>query len=119
MNKIIDLDSQPLIAIWETSVSSVGCRDQNFRPASSSLELNDNEAEQLIRDVADLKPPVFVFAGDNPLSRSGIFSLVQYAASCNLHPSNAFDARLGSNSTDARCLEIGIAFASGVYAERS
>ncbi len=86
MNKIIDVDSQPLIAIWETCVSSVGCRDQNFRPASSTLELNDNEAEKLIRDVADLKPPVFVFAGDNPLSRSGIFSLVQYAASCNLHP---------------------------------
>ena len=86
MNKIIDLASQPLIAIWETSVSSVGCRDQNFRPASSAPELNDNEAEQLIRDVADLRPPVFVFAGDDPLSRNGIFSLVQYAASCNLHP---------------------------------
>ncbi len=86
MNKIIDLHSQPLIAIWETSVSSVGCRDQNFRPAISKLELNDSEAEQLIRDVADLKPPVFMFAGDDPLSRNGIYSLVQYAASCNLHP---------------------------------
>ena len=86
MNNIIDLDSQPLIATWETCVSSVGCRDQNFRPASTKLELNDNEAEQLIRDVAELKPPVFVFAGDDPLSRDGIFSLVQYAASCNLHP---------------------------------
>src|SRR5713226_9431728 len=86
MNKIIDLHSQPLIAIWETSVSSVGCRDQNFRPAISKLELNDSEAEQLIRDVADLKPPVFMFAGDDSLSRNGIYSLVQYAASCNLHP---------------------------------
>jgi AdoMet-dependent heme synthase len=86
MNKIIDLDSQPLIATWETSVSSVGCRDQNFRQATSKLELNDSEAEKLIRDVAELKPPVFMFAGDDPLSRDGICSLVQYAASCHLHP---------------------------------
>lgn len=86
MNKIIDLDSQPLIAIWETSVNPGRCRDQNFRPASAKLELNDYEAEQLIRDVSELKPPVFMFAGDDPLSRDGIFSLVQYAASCNLHP---------------------------------
>jgi AdoMet-dependent heme synthase len=86
MNKIFNLDSQPFIAIWETSVSSVGCHDQNLRPATSKLELNDSEAEQLIRDVAELKPPVFMFAGDDPLSRDGIYSLVQYAASCNLHP---------------------------------
>lgn len=86
MNKIIDLDSQPLIAIWETSISPGRCRDQNFRPATTQLELNDDEAEQLIREVADLKPPVFVFAGDDPLSRDGIYSLVQYAASNNLHP---------------------------------
>jgi radical SAM protein with 4Fe4S-binding SPASM domain len=86
MNKIIDLDSQPLIAIWETSVPHGRCRDQNFRPADAKLELNDDEAEQLIRDVAELKPPVFVFAGADPMRRHGIYSLVQYAASCNLHP---------------------------------
>ncbi len=85
MHKIIDLNSQPLIAIWETTVSQVERRDQNFRPAAE-LELNDSEAEQLIRDVAELKPPVFVFAGDDPLSRDGIYGLVQYAASSNLHP---------------------------------
>jgi len=86
MNKIIDLDSQPLIAIWETTVTHGRCRDQNFRPADTKLELNDDEAEQLIRDVAELKPPVFVFAGADPLRRHGIYSLVQYAASSNLHP---------------------------------
>jgi AdoMet-dependent heme synthase len=85
MNKIIDLESQPLIAIWETTVSQIERRDQNFRPATK-LELNDSEAEQLIRDVAELKPPVFVFAGDDPLGRDGIYGLVQYAASSNLHP---------------------------------
>ena len=35
MNKIIDLDSQPLIAIWETTVSQVERRDQSFRPVQS------------------------------------------------------------------------------------
>lgn len=45
------------------------------------------EAEKLIRDVADLRAPVFVFAGANPLARSEIVSLVRYACSCGLRPS--------------------------------
>jgi radical SAM protein with 4Fe4S-binding SPASM domain len=50
------------------------------------LELTDREAEQLIRDIAELRPPVFILAGHDPLQRENICSLLQYAASNDLHP---------------------------------
>ena len=51
-----------------------------------NLEITDKEAEQLIRDVAELRPPVFVFAGADPLGRKDINSLVRYAVACKLRP---------------------------------
>ncbi len=86
MTNNFDLQSQPLVAIWETNSGFAPQPSDTVDSGNDHLELTDSEAEQLIRDVAELHPPVFVFAGADPLRRDNILSLVQYAASCGLHP---------------------------------
>lgn len=87
MTTNFDVHSQLFAAIWETNAQSPPAeRGGSFFSLNHKLELTDKEAEQLIRDVAELRPPRFVFAGADPLQRDGIYSLVQYAASCGLHP---------------------------------
>ena len=82
-----DLQWQPFAAIWEIN-ARIGpqCSDSPVPTSNDDLELTDKEAERLLRDVAELRPRVFVMAGADPLRRSSIYSLVQYAASCGLHP---------------------------------
>jgi radical SAM protein with 4Fe4S-binding SPASM domain len=94
-----DFQSHPLVAIWETNARTgpqIG--DIVQFPAGDRLKLTDKEAEQLIRDVAELRPPVFILAGDDPLRRENIYSLLQYAASNGLHPRML----LGPNSEPMR-----------------
>jgi AdoMet-dependent heme synthase len=87
MTNNFDFQSHPLVAIWETNIDLGPPGDGlAFFPSDDQLELTDKEAEKMIRDLAELKPPVLVFAGADPLRRKNIYSLVQYAASCGLHP---------------------------------
>lgn len=99
MTTNFNFHSHPFVAIWETNAGfGPQVHDKLDFPLSGPLELSDKEAEQLIRDVAELRPPVFFFAGDDPLRREKIYSLVQYAASCGLHP----NMMLGPNSNVTR-----------------
>ena len=82
MENKIDLNTTPLIVVWETTTPPASERPPS--PLASS-ELTDPEAEQLIREIGELGPRVFVFTGD-PLKRPGILSFVRYAVSCHLHP---------------------------------
>jgi radical SAM protein with 4Fe4S-binding SPASM domain len=87
MTNNFDFQSHPLVAIWEANSDLARPSDGLVLfPSGDKLELTDKEAEQMIRDLAELKPPVLVFAGADPLRRANICSLVQYAASCGLHP---------------------------------
>jgi len=99
MTTNFDFQSHPLVAIWETNArtgSQIG--DTVQFPGGDHLELTDREAEQLIRDIAALRPAVFIFAGHDPLQRKNIYSLLQYAASNGLHPQMI----LGPNFEPAR-----------------
>ncbi len=87
MTNNFEFQSHPLAAIWETNQRSGPISGDSHFPRPPNLELTDYEAEQMIRDVAELNPPMFVFAGDDPLRREGILSLVQYADACRLKPS--------------------------------
>ena len=87
MKQILDLEKGPLVAVWETTQSC----DPDYclatgQPERDPLELTSSEAEKMIRDVAELRPPMFALAGGRPLDREDIYSLVCYAASCHLHP---------------------------------
>ena len=89
MNANFDLSQRPLVVIWETTqacdLACFHCR-ACAQPKRSLLELTTDEAKRLIRDVAELRPPIFILTGGDPLKRFDIYHLVEYAASQNLRP---------------------------------
>ena len=89
MKTNFDVNKTPFIAIWETTQAcDVACLDYGdwVQPEADPLELSTQEAEQLIDEVAELGPPIFVMTGADPLKRQDIYQLVQHAASQGLHP---------------------------------
>jgi len=89
MNTKIDLNKNPLIVIWEvTQACDLAC--YHCRAGAQSkrhpLELSTLEGEKLLRDVADLHPPIFILSGGDPLKRPDIFYLVRRAIAHGLKP---------------------------------
>jgi radical SAM protein len=84
MEPQLDFSQRPFIVIWETTqacdLACVHCR-ACAQPLRSALELNTEEAKQLIAEVKVLGAPVFVLTGGDPLKRLDIFELVAYASS--------------------------------------
>lgn len=89
MNTSFDLNKNPLIVIWEVTqacdLSCFHCR-ACAQPRRNPLELSTLEGEKLIRDVAELHPPIFILTGGDPLKRPDIFYLVRRSAAHGLHP---------------------------------
>jgi radical SAM protein with 4Fe4S-binding SPASM domain len=89
MKTNFDVSQVPLMAVWEaTQACDIACLDYGdwLQPESDPLELNTLEAEQMINDVAELRPPIFVITGADPLKRNDIYHLVRYASMRHLHP---------------------------------
>ena len=84
MEPHLDFSDRPFIVIWETTqacdLACVHCR-ACAQPLRSALELNTEEAQQLIDEVKVLGAPVFVLTGGDPLKRPDTFELVEYASS--------------------------------------
>lgn len=89
MNTSFDLNRCPLLVIWETTqacdLACCHCR-ACAQSKRHPLELTTLEAEKLIRDVAELNPPIFILTGGDPLKRADIFYLVRRAVAHSLHP---------------------------------
>jgi AdoMet-dependent heme synthase len=89
MNASFDLNRCPLLVIWETTqacdLACCHCR-ACAQSKRHPLELTTLEAEKLIRDVAELRPPIFILTGGDPLKRPDIFYLVRRAVAHGLHP---------------------------------
>ncbi|HEY3930311.1 MAG TPA: TIGR04053 family radical SAM/SPASM domain-containing protein [Candidatus Koribacter sp.] len=79
----IDFNERPFIAIWETTqacdLACVHCR-ACAQPSRSSDELTTDEAKRLVDEIAEMKVPVFVLTGGDPLKRPDILEIVRYAA---------------------------------------
>ena len=77
-----DFNERPFIAIWEATqacdLACVHCR-ASAQPLRSSFELSTEETQRLIDQIADMRVPVFVITGGDPLKRPDIFDLVEYA----------------------------------------
>jgi AdoMet-dependent heme synthase len=89
MNTSFDLNKNPLIVIWEVTQSCdlacYHCR-ASAAPRRHPLELTTLEGEKLIRDVAAMRPPIFILTGGDPLKRPDIFYLVRRAVAHGLKP---------------------------------
>ena len=89
MKTNFDVNKTPFIAIWETTQAcDVACLDYGdwTQPDADPLELSTREAEQLIDEVAELQPPIFVMTGADPLKRPDIYKLIRRAVMQQLHP---------------------------------
>ena len=75
----VDFNERPFIAIWEATqacdLACVHCR-ASAQPLRSSFELSTAEAQRLIDQIAEMRVPVFVITGGDPLKRPDIFDLV-------------------------------------------
>jgi radical SAM protein with 4Fe4S-binding SPASM domain len=95
MKNNFDVNKTPVIAIWETTQAcDVPCLDYGnwVQPKADPLELSTLEARQVIDEVAELCPPIFVLTGADPLKRQDLYELVRYTAIKQLHPFLALSA---------------------------
>jgi radical SAM protein with 4Fe4S-binding SPASM domain len=89
MKNKFDVNKSPWTTIWETTQAcDVVCLDygDGIQSDLDPLELSTEEAEQMIAQVADLQPRIFMFNGADPLKRHDIYHLVECAARRHLHP---------------------------------
>jgi radical SAM protein len=86
----MDFNKTPFIVIWEVTqacdLACVHCR-ASAQPHRNPFELNTKEAKKLIEQVAELRAPVFVLTGGDPLKRPDVYELVEYATSCGVRTS--------------------------------
>jgi AdoMet-dependent heme synthase len=78
----INFDERPYIAIWETTqacdLACLHCR-ACAQPKRHPLELSTEEGKRLIGQIAEMKVPVFVLTGGDPIKRPDLFELIEYA----------------------------------------
>jgi radical SAM protein len=78
----INFDERPYIAIWETTqacdLACLHCR-ACAQPKRHPLELSTDEGKRLIGQIAEMKVPVFVLTGGDPIKRPDLFELIEYA----------------------------------------
>lgn len=83
----LNYDETPFLAIWEITQScDLACK--HCRAAAQPLphpdQLTTDEGKALIDQISDMKVPIFVFTGGDPLKRADIYDLVRYAATKNV-----------------------------------
>lgn len=87
---MLDFNECPYIAIWEVTQACdlvcVHCR-ACAQPFRSPLELSTAEAKRLIDEIGEMRVPVFVLTGGDPLKRPDIFALVEYATCAGVRTS--------------------------------
>jgi radical SAM protein len=78
----IDFNERPFIAIWEITqacdLACVHCR-ASAQPDRHPMELTTSEGKHLIDQIANLKVPVFVLTGGDPIKRPDLFELIGHA----------------------------------------
>ncbi len=76
-------DRNPFIVIWEiTRACALACRHcrAEAKVKRDPMELNAEEARLLIDQVARIQPQIFILTGGDPMMRSDLLQLVEYAA---------------------------------------
>lgn len=91
MNNIaptLDYNERPFLVIWEvTQACDLACKHcrASAQPLRNPQELSTEEGKGLIDQVADMKAPLFVFTGGDPIKRPDLFELVRHAVGRGVH----------------------------------
>lgn len=73
-------------------------------------ELTTEEAQALIDDLAQMKAPVLLFSGGEPLARADVFDLGAYAAARGIHPVLSTNGTLITEAVAGRLKEVGFKY---------
>ncbi|MCD7798024.1 MAG: radical SAM protein [Akkermansiaceae bacterium] len=83
----IDLNERPFILFWEvTRACPLACKHCRAaaQPRPSPGELNTEEGKKLLQDIAELRPPMLVLTGGDPMMRRDLHELIAHAAALGL-----------------------------------
>jgi AdoMet-dependent heme synthase len=81
MPKAVDFAVSPFLVIWETTQScALACRHcrASARPERDPDELTTEEGRNLIRQVAEMRTPILILSGGDPVNRPDLIELVRY-----------------------------------------
>jgi radical SAM protein len=79
----VDYDKTPFVLIWETTQAcDLTCRHcrASAQPNHHPGELTTQEAEELLRQAAELGTPIFILSGGDPLKRPDLYHLIGHGA---------------------------------------
>lgn len=81
-------DQRPFLVFWEiTRACALSCRHcrAEAQPRRHPEELNREESSRLISQLAELRPPMLILTGGDPLMRRDCLDLVREATAAGLH----------------------------------
>jgi AdoMet-dependent heme synthase len=79
----LNFDEAPFLAIWEVTQScDLACKHCRAaaQPIAHPDQLTTQEGKAVIDQIAEMKIPIFVFTGGDPLKRPDVFELIRYSA---------------------------------------
>lgn len=107
-----DFHERPFILFWEvTRACALACQHCRAvaQPQAHPQELTHSESIALLDDIAELRPPMLVLTGGDPMMRRDIFELIRYATAKGLRVSLSPAATPRLLHTDfARLREAGV-----------
>jgi radical SAM protein len=79
----LNYDETPFLAIWEVTQScDLACKHCRAaaQPIAHHDQLTTEEGKRVIDQIAEMKIPIFVFTGGDPLKRPDLYELIRYSA---------------------------------------
>jgi radical SAM protein len=79
----LNYDEAPFLAIWEVTQScDLACKHCRAaaQPIAHPDQLTTEEGMAVIDQIAEMKIPIFVFTGGDPLKRPDLYELIRYSA---------------------------------------
>ena len=77
----LDYDETPFLAIWEVTQScDLACKHCRAaaQPIAHPDQLTHEEGKALIDQIAEMRVPIFIFTGGDPLKRPDLYDLIRY-----------------------------------------
>ncbi|HEX4286069.1 MAG TPA: TIGR04053 family radical SAM/SPASM domain-containing protein [Terracidiphilus sp.] len=79
----LNYDEAPFLAIWEVTQScDLACKHCRAaaQPIAHPDQLSTEEGKKLIDQISDMRVPIFVFTGGDPLKRPDLYELIRYGS---------------------------------------
>lgn len=105
------LDEAPRLVAWETTgacnLSCTFCRAE-AKTEPDPYELETQEVERLVDQIAEFSSPIFIITGGEPMMRDDVYEIADYASGRGLRPVMSPNGTLLDAESARRMLDSGI-----------